>query len=56
MSIVLIEEKCIDCGVCTGLCDYNALELNAASSLVLSKELCVNCKDCVAGCPVRALS
>ncbi len=56
MSIILIEEKCISCGVCTGLCDYEALKLTEDCSIVLKEDLCVNCKDCVAGCPTRALS
>lgn len=56
MCIHLIEEKCISCGVCTGLCDHEALTLTAEGTLNLSEALCVNCKDCVAGCPARALN
>ncbi|MBF4693784.1 4Fe-4S binding protein [Fusibacter ferrireducens] len=56
MCINLKEEKCINCGVCTGLCDYNALKLNEEWILKVSEALCVNCKACVAGCPTRALS
>lgn len=56
MCINLIEEKCISCGVCTGLCDHDALTLTKDWTLSLSETLCVNCKDCVEGCPTRALS
>lgn len=55
MKVIFSKDKCIDCGVCTGLCEVKALTLTSDWSLKFDEEKCTNCKICVSGCPVRAL-
>ncbi len=55
MSVKVDEERCVDCGVCTGMCNYEALSLNEDWSLSYSSEKCVDCGLCIASCPLRAI-
>ena len=56
-DIVLKEDKCVDCGVCTAVCRPGALTLDPDSgALVFDKEKCVYCEACVVVCPRRAIA
>ncbi len=52
--IELDESTCVLCGLCTGVCPPNALELTSVRLVV--KPTCTDCGWCVPYCPVGALS
>ncbi|MEN8189511.1 MAG: NIL domain-containing protein [Thermodesulfobacteriota bacterium] len=50
------DEKCFQCGACTGICPVGALALNRPSmEVVFSPDKCTGCGLCVPVCPVRAM-
>jgi ferredoxin len=50
------DERCVDCGVCVGICPSQALLLERPSmKVVFRAEDCVACGECVPTCPVRAM-
>lgn len=55
-DILLDENRCVDCGACTGVCLPGALSLNKETwKLEFEKEKCVFCELCVRSCPVQAI-
>ncbi len=52
-SIQRIEERCINCGMCSSICQ----ELTGIDSLCRSidAKTCINCGQCIMNCPVGAL-
>ena len=48
------ESKCLRCGLCVGICPFDALELRDGK-IVIDHEKCTLCGLCVKGCPVAAL-
>lgn len=56
-DIVLDEDRCVVCGLCTAVCRPNALRLEKGDcSLVFDKDKCVYCEACVVACPRRAIT
>jgi ferredoxin len=56
-EIVIDEEKCVDCGLCTGVCPTEALTLDPDSfRLKFARSKCVVCEQCIPTCPVAAIS
>lgn len=50
------EEKCYQCGACTGVCPTGALSLHRPDMAVLfDEEKCTACGLCVSVCPARAM-
>jgi ferredoxin len=50
------DEKCFQCGACTGICPVAALHIERpVMSVAFDPELCTGCGLCVAVCPVRAM-
>jgi ferredoxin len=46
------EEKCVDCGGCTGVCSSGALTMNRETwKINVDKDKCVACGNCVKACP-----
>jgi ferredoxin len=55
-SIRRDDEKCFQCGVCTGVCPVGALSLHRPDMAVLfDPDRCTGCSLCVPICPVRAM-
>ena len=52
--ITIDPEVCVLCGLCTGVCPPNALELEPDRLRVLDH--CTDCGWCVPYCPVGAIS
>lgn len=52
--ITVDQEICVLCGLCTGVCPPNSLELESEQLVV--KSSCTDCGWCVPYCPVGALS
>ncbi|MEA5533145.1 NIL domain-containing protein [Crocosphaera sp. XPORK-15E] len=56
-EIVIDEDKCVDCGLCTGVCPTEALVLDPETfKLVFKRSRCVVCEQCIPACPVQAIS
>ena len=49
-----VNEFCMYCGECAGVCPRNLIEVRE-STLKFSEEGCKDCKFCVQACPVNAL-
>jgi ferredoxin len=55
-EISIAQERCIDCGACTGVCLSGALTISAPDwKLKFAKENCTLCELCVDSCPTRAI-
>ena len=52
--IVIDRTTCVLCGLCTGVCPPNAMELTA--EVLEVHENCTDCGWCVPYCPVGAIS
>lgn len=56
-DIVLDEERCVVCGLCTAVCKPGALKMGTArDTLEFAKDKCVYCEACVTACPRRAVT
>lgn len=56
-DILLDEDACVVCGLCTAVCKPGALTLATESAeLVFDKDKCVYCEACVVCCPRRAIT
>lgn len=56
-DIVLDEERCVECGLCTAVCKPDALTLDPQTqTLRFDKDACVYCEACVIACPRRAIA
>ncbi|MDN5358350.1 MAG: L-aspartate semialdehyde sulfurtransferase ferredoxin [Candidatus Diapherotrites archaeon] len=51
---VWIGERCIQCGLCVGVCPVAAIRLTERG-IEIDVEKCTGCGICVKGCPVGAL-
>lgn len=50
------DQKCFQCGACTGICPAGALYVRRPSmEVVFDAEKCTGCGLCVPICPVRAM-
>ncbi len=46
------EDRCVDCGACSGVCFSNVLTMDRESwKLQVDKDKCVACGNCVKACP-----
>ena len=51
------DEKCFECGACTGICPTGALNISRPEMAVLfDPDKCSGCGLCVNVCPVRAMA
>lgn len=56
-EILIDEESCVDCGLCTGVCPTQALTLEPETfKLKFWRSRCVVCEQCIPTCPVQAIS
>ena len=56
-EILIDEESCVHCGLCTGVCPTKALTLEPETfKLKFTRSRCVVCEQCVPTCPVEAIS
>ena len=50
------ETVCIDCGICTDHCRFDAIHRNSANNLEINPFKCEGCRLCERICPVQAIS
>lgn len=56
-EILIDEDSCVDCGLCTGVCPTQALTLNPETfDLTFTRSRCIVCEQCIPTCPVQAIS
>lgn len=56
-EILIDEEICVDCGLCTGVCPTEALTLDSETFyLTFTRSRCIVCEQCISACPVQAIS
>ena len=56
-EILIDEESCVHCGLCTGVCPTEALSLEPESfRLTFTRSRCIVCEQCIPTCPVQAIS
>ncbi len=56
-EIVINEDSCVDCGLCTGVCPTQALILIPKTfKLDFRRSQCIVCEQCIPTCPVAAIS
>ena len=51
---MLLEEFCMYCGACAGVCVADAIEVQELK-IIIDEEKCTKCGLCVKTCPVEAL-
>ena len=51
-----INDGCIGCGACVGVCPVGALSMNDEGKSVCDEGTCIDCGSCVSACPVSAIS
>jgi len=50
------DDKCFQCGACTGICPVGALYIKRPSmEVIFDADKCTGCSLCVPICPVRAM-
>lgn len=56
-EILIDEQSCVHCGLCTGVCPTEALSLDPKTfQLQFTRSRCIVCEQCVPTCPVQAIS
>ncbi|AUC60790.1 ferredoxin required for homocysteine biosynthesis [Cyanobacterium sp. HL-69] len=56
-EIIIDEETCVHCGLCTGVCPTESLTLNPSSyKLQFRQQTCIVCEQCIPTCPVQAIT
>ncbi|KST61956.1 NIL domain-containing protein [Mastigocoleus testarum] len=56
-EILIDEDKCVHCGLCTGVCPTQALTLSPETyKLTFTQKRCIVCEQCIPTCPVEAIS
>ncbi|MCS7031304.1 MAG: 4Fe-4S binding protein [Gloeomargarita sp. SKYG116] len=55
-EILIDTDKCIDCGLCTGVCPTQALALDRHFRLTFTRSRCIVCEQCIPACPVAAIT
>lgn len=56
-QILIDEDACVHCGLCTGVCPTQALSLEPETfRLNFIQSRCIVCEQCIPTCPVQAIS
>lgn len=56
-EILINENSCVDCGLCTSVCPTEALSLQPDTfRLNFVRSRCILCEQCIPTCPVKAIS
>ncbi|MBD2773389.1 NIL domain-containing protein [Iningainema tapete] len=56
-EIIIDEDLCVHCGLCTGVCPTEALNLDAQTyKLTFNRSRCIVCEQCIPTCPLQAIS
>ncbi|MBU1195141.1 MAG: 4Fe-4S dicluster domain-containing protein [Proteobacteria bacterium] len=54
-TLVLDQEKCIGCTLCTQVCPQSVFEMQGNKSQIVDFNACMECGACVNNCPTQAI-
>jgi ferredoxin len=55
-TLVMDEQKCIGCGLCTEVCPHAVFEIQEKKARIVDFNACMECGACVSNCPADAIS
>ncbi|MBI9090981.1 MAG: 4Fe-4S binding protein [Desulfobacterium sp.] len=55
-TLVLDDEKCVGCSLCTEVCPHAVFEMAQNRALIVDLNACMECGACVTNCPSGAIS
>ncbi len=55
-NVTINESSCIDCGICTDVCRFDAIHPNGNNRLEINPFKCEGCRLCERLCPVQAIT
>ncbi len=54
-TLVLDQEKCIGCTLCTQVCPHHVFEMEEKKAQIVDFNACMECGACVNNCPSKAI-
>ncbi|MBW1893676.1 MAG: 4Fe-4S binding protein [Deltaproteobacteria bacterium] len=54
-TLILNEDFCIGCGLCTQVCPHSVFELRNTKAKLVDIDACIECGACVNNCPTNAI-
>ena len=54
-TLVLNEEACVGCGVCTLVCPHGVFALDGKKARLVDLDGCMECGACTTNCPTEAI-
>ncbi|HEY5562557.1 MAG TPA: mercury methylation ferredoxin HgcB [Clostridiaceae bacterium] len=55
VTLKLIEDKCVGCGMCLKVCPHSVFELKEGKARIIDKDSCMECGACAKNCPFSAI-
>ncbi len=55
-TLVLDQEKCIGCSLCTEVCPHSVFEMRQTKAHIIDFNACMECGACVNNCPSEAIA
>ncbi|MEO0541069.1 MAG: NIL domain-containing protein [Cyanobacteria bacterium P01_A01_bin.105] len=56
-EILIDDDLCVHCGLCTGVCPTESLTLDPETWMLnFTRARCIVCEQCIPTCPVQAIS
>ena len=56
VTLRLIEDKCVGCGMCLNVCPHGVFQLKEGKSQILDKDFCMECGACARNCASGAIT
>ena len=55
VTLKLIAEKCIGCGMCETVCPHRVFNVTERKAVISDRDHCIECGACSKNCPVAAI-
>lgn len=56
VTLVLDQEKCIGCTLCTQVCPHGVFDMKDKRAVVIDRDACMECGACARNCPTDAIT